>query len=102
MKFEKGQEKTGGRDKGVKNKKTIAWERLGEFITDAGANRVKAYLNSIEDDEEFFKVYERLLNYFKPRHQSTQLDANVKGEIQQIIGMQIIDDTKTKPTTETD
>lgn len=56
-----------GRPAGSRNKRTIEWERLGGFITEAGAERVMAYLNSIEDDREFFDKYERLLNYFKPK-----------------------------------
>ena len=62
--------------KGVRNKRTLEWEQLGEFITEAGAKRVMDYLGNIEDDKEFFDRYERLLSYFKPKQAST----NVKQE----------------------
>ena len=67
-----------GRPTGSKNKKTKEWEQLGEFITNEGAKRVIKYLHSIKDDKEFFDKYTLLINYFKPKMQSTQLDANVK------------------------
>ena len=70
-----------GRPKGSKSRRTIEWEKLGDFITDAGAKRVAKYLNGLEDDKEFFEKYERLLNYFKPRMQSTQIDADVKADV---------------------
>ena len=61
-----------GRPAGSKNRRTVEWEQLGGFITEAGAKRVMEYLNAIEDDEEFFNKYERLLNYFKPKMATTQ------------------------------
>ena len=41
------------------------------------------YLNNLEDDEEFFNKYERLLNYFTPKLSSAQLkqEVQVKGEV---------------------
>lgn len=74
MPFKKGEvSNPKGKPAGTKSRKTVEWEKLGDFITDAGAKRVANYLNSLEDDKEFFEKYERLLNYFKPKQQSTQV-----------------------------
>lgn len=70
-----------GRPKGARNKRTVEWDKLGGFITEEGAKRVMKYLNSIEDDKEFFEKYERLLNYFKPRMQSTSLTGDISTEV---------------------
>jgi len=62
--------------KGGKHIKTKQWEQLGDFLTDAGAKRAMDILNDLPDDE-YLDQFGKLLNYFKPRMQSTQLDANV-------------------------
>ena len=80
MPFEKG--KSGnkeGRPTGAKNKKTLQWEALGDFIVEEGAEKVMQYLHTLEGDE-FFSRYKEILNYVKPKMQATQLDANVKSE----------------------
>jgi len=69
-----------GRPAGSKNRRTVEWEKLGDFITEEGAKRVMDYLNAIDDDEEFFNKYERLLNYFKPKMATTQ--NQLSGEVQ--------------------
>ena len=76
-----------GRPKGAKNKRTIQWEELGEYITTGCAERAMKYLNSIEDEKEFYEKYLLILNYFKPRMQSAHLEANVgvnKEDLQKI------------------
>jgi len=78
-----------GRPLGSKNEKTKQWEKLGEFITESGAQRVMEHLNSIKDDATFFAMYEKLLNYFKPKMQSTQLET--KGDPITSITVKIID-----------
>ena len=61
-----------GRDKGDKNKKTKAWEQLGQFFTDAGAERAKQIMVDA-DDKEFMIYYDKLVEYFKPKLQRTDL-----------------------------
>jgi len=63
-----------GRPKGIINRRTAEWEKLGDFMTVEGAQRAKAYLNSIKDDSEFFERYMDLLNYFKPRMAQSQVE----------------------------
>ena len=63
-----------GRPKGSKNARTQQWEKLGEFITERGAARAMQILDEM-DDEMYLDQYGRLLNYFKPKLASTQLEA---------------------------
>lgn len=62
-KFEKGNP---GKPKGAKSEKTLAWERLGDFITETGAERVKEILSNCTPDK-FMVYYPLLLEYFKPK-----------------------------------
>ena len=80
MGFTKDQMAKGGKNSKGPTKKTQQWEELAEYFTTAGAQRVMEHLNNLEDDDEFFQKYDRLLNYFKPKLASAQIDANVKGE----------------------
>ena len=89
MPFKKG--KSGneeGRPTGSKNKKTIQWEALGDFITKEGAEKVMEYLQSLEGDE-FFNKYKEILNYVKPKMQATQIDANIDAKVETITGVVI-------------
>jgi len=76
MPFEKGRTKVGGRVKGSQNKKQIQWDELGDFMTNKGAERAMKVLSKL-DDETYLDQYGKLLNYFKPRHQASTIDANV-------------------------
>jgi len=77
MSFPKDAQRKGGQNgKPGKHIKTKQWEQLGDFLTDAGAKRAMDILNDLPDDE-YLDQFGKLLNYFKPRMQSTQLDANV-------------------------
>ena len=62
--FQKGHE--GFKPKGAKSEKTLAWEHLGEFITETGAERVKKILSDCAPDK-FMIYYPMLLEYFKPK-----------------------------------
>jgi hypothetical protein len=73
-----------------KHKKTLEWEKLSEFITETGAKRIVNYLNSITDDKEYFDKYCMLLNYFKPKIQATQIEANINSP-QKITGITFTD-----------
>lgn len=60
-----------------KHLKTLQWENLSNYIIEDGAERIVKYLNEIKDDKEYFDKYCMLLNYFKPKQQATQLEANI-------------------------
>lgn len=71
-----------GRKKGSKNPKTIAWEELGKFITESGAQRaVEILLDPDTDDETFMKFYTLLLEYFKPKLARQELTAKDGAEL---------------------
>jgi len=76
MPFKKGQNKVGGRVKGSVSTKIKQWEQLGDFMTNKGAERAMKVLSKL-DDETYLDQYGKLLNYFKPRHQASTIDANV-------------------------
>lgn len=63
------------RGEGVKSKQ---WKALGDFITQEGAARAMKILNEMPE-EQYLEQYGKLLNYFKPRMQSAQVET--KGEI---------------------
>jgi hypothetical protein len=66
-----------GVKKGSKNAKTLAWEKLGDFITDEGAKKVSEILKT-SDPADFFKYYCLLLEYFKPKLQRSEVSAKVE------------------------
>lgn len=70
--FQKGKSgNLSGKPKGTKSQKTIAWEHLGEFITESGAERVKRILTKC-NDKAFMTYYPMLLEYFKPKQQRVE------------------------------
>ncbi len=72
MPFKKNRKKTGGKIKGTKNKKTLAWDQLGDFFTEAGAERAKNILINATD-KDFMLYYDKLMEYFKPKLQRTDI-----------------------------
>ena len=88
-KFEKGNK---GKPKGAISEKTIAWQNLGEFITESGAERVKDILATCTPDK-FMVYYPMLLEYFKPklaRVDNLQLPENTLA----LNKIEIVDSTK--------
>jgi len=73
MGLKKGQTNNpNGRKKGSKNKRTIEWEQLGEFITAEGAKRAAKIMMECED-EQFMNHYKSMLEYFKPKQARTEI-----------------------------
>ena len=68
-----------GRKSG-KSKKAKQWEALGEFITQRGAAKAMSIINKLPEDQ-YLDQYGKLLNYFKPRLQATQIDAKLEGDL---------------------
>ena len=79
MAFEKGREKTGGRQKGAKNKSTLARERaLADLVVDS-KDPVSFFSSIMRDESAPFEKREaaadRLLPYYPPaigRHRSAR------------------------------
>jgi len=67
--------KAGSHRNGGKHKKTLQWEALSEKFTGAFATKVIKHLETLSDDDmdKFMSHYKELLNYFKPKMQSTQI-----------------------------
>lgn len=78
MAFKKGESgNKNGRPVGSVSEKTLAWEHLGSFITESGAERVKEILSTCTADK-FMIYYPMLLEYFKPKLART--DTKIEGE----------------------
>jgi len=77
MVFKKGDKKIAGRKKGTPNKKTSLWDEFGDQMMGDYADFVKKYMKELQDAgkyEEFMKHYKDLLNFFKPKMQSSQTE----------------------------
>jgi hypothetical protein len=73
--------KTGGREKGVKNKKTQQWDDLGDWLVAEGATRYMRCLME-SDNENYMKRFEMALEYFKPKLARTQVVGEGGGPVQ--------------------
>ena len=72
MPFKKGNKIGNGRPKNSKNKKTVQWEQLGEAITSEHTERFNKILTSLPDDK-FSDMYIKILEYFKPKQNRTDI-----------------------------
>jgi len=65
---------------GVKGKhqKTKQWEALSGSIVTTHAERFNQVLADADDDK-FGVLFLQVLNYFKPKYQSTTIDAHIAG-----------------------
>lgn len=54
------------REEGSKNAKTIQWELMGEYLTDAGIKRYEELMKTA-DEETFPKLFLQVIEYFKPK-----------------------------------
>lgn len=64
--------KTGGKQKGSKNKKTQQWEEFGHNLTSSGVERAKRIMAQ-SNDKDFMFYFQNLLNYFKPQLSRTAI-----------------------------
>lgn len=66
MPFEPGKEKTGGKQKGTKNKKTETWEAFSEYCLEGGIDKFKKELNSLTG-KAYVQAFLTLLEFHKPK-----------------------------------
>ena len=76
MPFKKG--KSGnlkGKPKGVKAKKTLEWEALGESITTKQAGKFNKFLDNLweQDQLKAADLFLQTLEYFKPKQARTEI-----------------------------
>lgn len=55
-----------GRKEGDKNAKTVQWELMGEYLTNAGVKRYEELMQQA-DATEFPKLFLQVIEYFKPK-----------------------------------
>ena len=85
-KFEQGHTKVGGKTKGSKNKKTVQWEALGEYIESGLAEGIKKTIQDLMESNNIkYKVLAvelsiKVLNYFKPKYQNTTSEIQITGD----------------------
>lgn len=70
MPFLKGIEKIPGSGKklGSKDKKTLAWERIGEYLIGEGADRYLQVISKLPD-KDFLIEFRAMIEYFRPKLQ---------------------------------
>ena len=82
--FKKGKEKTGGREKGVPNKKTELWESFSTYCINDGLEKFKTELNKLEG-EKYVNAYISLLEFHKPKLARTQTELEIPDNTVKII-----------------
>ncbi len=70
MPFQKGIVKVpgSGKKKGSKDQKTLAWERIGEYVIGEGADRYLQIIGNLPD-KDFLIEFRAMIEYFKPKLQ---------------------------------
>ncbi len=80
--FKKGHK--GHKPVGALSEKTIAWNNLGDFFTQEGAERAKNVMMGA-DDEAFMRYYSGLIELFKPKLSRSDVNQNNTGKQEIII-----------------
>ena len=75
MPFKKGHK--GFKKPGTLEGKTLAWQKLGDFFTDAGAERAKSIMMS-SSDKDFMTHYTNLIELFKPKQSRVESNLTIE------------------------
>jgi hypothetical protein len=86
FKDKKKASEAGQKGKPGKHEKTKQWEALAESIVNIHAARFNEVLTKLPD-KDFANVYIIVLNYFKPKQQTTQLNIESERPIIQLINV---------------
>ena len=65
----------GGKPVGTKAKRTLQWEALGDAIQTEHTDRFNRVLSEMPDDK-FAEMYIKVLEYFKPKYNRTDLTSD--------------------------
>ena len=86
MPFQKGIDKVpgSGKQKGSKNQKTLAWERIGEYVIGEGADRYISIITTLPD-KEFLTEFRAIIEYFRPKLTRTQVQREISNELSESI-----------------
>ena len=69
-----------GRPVGALSEKRKEWESMGSTLLGSWTDYITEYGNQlIKEDrfDDFYPLYKDMVNYFKPKMQSTTIDANI-------------------------
>jgi hypothetical protein len=83
MAFEKGKEKTGGKAKGSKNKKTLILDSFANTIVDGGMEKFQTELTKMEG-REYVNAFLQLFEYVKPKLSRMEMKAEVKATVKKV------------------
>lgn len=83
MAFKKGKPKTGGKQKGTPNKKTVVLNTFAETICDGGMEKFKTELSKLEG-REYVNAYLQLFEYVKPKLSRTEVKAEVEATVKRV------------------
>ena len=81
--FEKGKPKTGGKEKGTPNKKTMLLDTFCQDIVEGGIDRFKEAMDTLSEKNPkmFVDAYLTLLEYVKPKLARHDTTVDTKGEL---------------------
>jgi hypothetical protein len=83
MRFESGKQKTGGRQKGQPNKKTLVLDSFAQTIVDGGMEKFQQELNKLEG-RDYVAYFLSLFEYVKPKLSRTEVKAEVDAKIKKV------------------
>jgi hypothetical protein len=83
MGFEKGKQKTGGKEKGTKNKKTLILDSFASSIVDGGMEKFQTELSKMEG-REYVTAFLQLFEYVKPKLSRMEMKAEVKATVKKV------------------
>jgi|APGre2960657404_1045060.scaffolds.fasta_scaffold26374_2 hypothetical protein len=81
--FEKGKPKTGGKEKGTPNKKTMVLETFCQDIIDGGMSTFSSAMSELAEKNPklYVDAYLSLLEYVKPKLARHDTSVTTKGEL---------------------
>lgn len=74
--FKKGHDKTGGREKGTKNKRTEQWEEFAEYCMTGGLEKFQEEMNKLKG-EKFVHAFINIMEFHKPKLSRTQTEIEI-------------------------
>lgn len=86
MPFKKGNKLSKGKPKGAIHEKTKQWEAIAENMTTTHAARFNSILETA-DDKTFAELYIKVLEFFKPKFNRTEMTGKDGKDLKTIINI---------------
>ena len=83
MRFEKGKNKTGGREKGTPNKRTLIIDTFAKSICEGGMDKFEKELNELEG-KDYVSAFLSLFEYVKPKLSRMEMKADVETTVKKV------------------